>query len=108
MAPIRTPDGTQIDYDATADVIHMTFVESAEPSYGYNVDDVIIVLRGLITDVMLGLEVLDARRHGLDKIQEILLPVIQEEKQRVEQKTRDFQSKIDELQRKNLEDLVPA
>lgn len=101
-------NGIEADYDRIADVLHITFVDSPEPSYAHNVDDVVIVLRGLVSDIMVGLEVLDVKRHGFEKIQKILLPIIQEEKRRIDERYQSARSKIEDLERRGMEDLVPA
>ena len=108
MAPLRTPGGIETDYDAIADVLLITFMDTIEPTYGHNVDDVVIVLRGTVSEIMIGLEILDAKRHGPEKIWKALSPVIQKEKHRIEERMRTFQSRIEELERRDLEDLVPA
>ena len=108
MASVRPDGGIQTDYDPIVDVLHISLVDSDHAAYGDNVDDMVIVMRAVESDLLLGFEILDAKRHGARKVREALLPIIQAEKDRIQRASRDLCSRLDELERARLQDMVPA
>ncbi len=107
MASLRSSQ-IEADYDSFADVLHISLVDSDHPAYAENVDDMIFVMRSTDSDLLLGFEILDAKRHGAETIRKALLPLIQAEKRRLGDTMSQLHSKLEELERTHLEDLVPA
>ena len=110
----KQSDNVRFDYDATTDVLQVTF-GTGEPSFGEEVDDLLIVEYGIYSGTPTGFQLLHVREVGVDKVElrlKRLLPKLrrQESKQRSALRTgrnRLLQQAIKALERK-AEDLVAA
>jgi len=69
----------KFDYDKDADVLYIT-LGTGEPSYCEEVDDILLVERGFITDNVTGFRVLDVRHHGIKAVEVGVLRVLKREK----------------------------
>ena len=52
----------QVDYDKEVDVLYLTF-GTGEPSYCEEVDDMLLVEKGLLTGRVTGMRILDFQHH---------------------------------------------
>jgi uncharacterized protein YuzE len=69
----------RFDYDKEADVLYIT-LGTGEPSYCEEVDDILLVERGLLSNKITGFRILDVRHHGIDKVGLKVSGVIKKEK----------------------------
>ena len=59
------------DYDEIADVLHIT-LNTKEPSYCEEIDDVLLVEKGMFSNQLTGFQVLDIKEHSIKEIKLIL------------------------------------
>jgi len=71
----------KFDYDREADILYIT-LGTGEPSYCEEVDDMLLIERGLTTNAITGFRILDVRYHGIQKVGVEVSRVIEEEKPR--------------------------
>src|SRR5436190_7432224 len=81
----KQTDNVRFNYDATTDVLHVTF-GTGEPSFGEEVDDLLIVEYGVYSGTPTGFQLLHVREVGVAKVElrlKRLLPKVrrQESKQ---------------------------
>lgn len=58
----------EFDYDSEADVLYIT-LGSPEPSYCEEVDDVLLVERGMFSNDITGFRILDIKYHKIKEVQ---------------------------------------
>jgi uncharacterized protein YuzE len=62
------PIDVKFDYDEDGDVLYISF-GTGEPSYCDEVDDMLLVERGIITNAITGFRILDVRHHRIKSVQ---------------------------------------
>ena len=108
MAHLKVFDEILTSHDSIVDVLYITLAEMDEFPYAENVDDMVFIIRTVDSDLLLGFEILDAKRHGPETVWEVLLPVIENEKRRLRGQLPELHAKLEELARMHLQELVPA
>lgn len=80
-------------YSQDADILFIS-LGSSEPSYSEEVDDLLLVERGLFTNEITGFRVLGVKHHriGNVKVQTIIAQVLRDEPNRLEQLYRQRKS----------------
>lgn len=68
----------KFDYDKQGDVLYIT-IDPTEPSYCEEVDDILLVERGIITNRITGFRVLDVRHHKIQQVQVTIVQMIKKE-----------------------------
>jgi len=63
-----TPIDVKFDYDKEGDVLYITF-GTGEPSYCEEVDDMLLVEKGIITNAITGFRILDVRHHKIQSVE---------------------------------------
>ena len=58
----------KFDYDKDGDVLYITF-GTGEPSYCEEVDDMLLVERGMVTNAITGFRILDVRHHKIQSVE---------------------------------------
>lgn len=58
----------KFDYDKEADVLYISF-GTGEPSYCEEVDDILLVERGFVTNNITGFRILDIKYHKIQKVE---------------------------------------
>lgn len=58
----------KVDYDKEADVLYIT-LGTGEASYCEEVDDILLVERGFLTNRITGFRILDVRHHKIKQVQ---------------------------------------
>ncbi len=58
----------KVDYDKEADVLYIT-LGTGEASYCEEVDDILLVERGFLTNRITGFRILDVRHHKIQEVQ---------------------------------------
>lgn len=86
----------QFDFDEAADVLHIT-LGTGEPSYCEEVDDIILVERGMFSHQITGFQIMDITLHGIKKVE--VIAHIQKAAKKVKQQMR---------QRLEFSDRLPA
>ncbi len=69
----------KFDYDKEADVLYIT-LGTGEPSYCEEIDDILLVERGFITNNITGFRVLDVKHHGIKAVEIRVFRVLKQEK----------------------------
>lgn len=69
----------KFDYDKEADILYIT-LGTGESSYCEEVDDMLLVERGLLSNSITGFRILDVRYHGIEKVELEVSRVIKREK----------------------------
>jgi hypothetical protein len=74
----KNPDGeagkvkpiidVKFDYDESGDVLYVSF-GTGEPSYCDEVDDILLVERGILTNSITGFRLLDVRHHKIKSVE---------------------------------------
>jgi len=59
------------DYDDKADVLYIT-LNTGEPSYSEEVDDILLVEKGMFSNQITGFRIMDAKEHNIKEINLIL------------------------------------
>ena len=62
------PIDVKFDYDEDGDVLYISF-GTGEPSYCDEVDGMLLVERGIITNAIIGFRILDVRHHRIKSVQ---------------------------------------
>lgn len=60
----------QFDFDEIADVLHIT-LGTGEPSYCEEVDDILLIERGIFSHQITGFQVMDVNYHNIKKVEVI-------------------------------------
>ena len=60
----------QFDYDEESDVLHIT-LGTGEPSYCEEIDDILLLERGMFSHQITGFQIMDVRLHGIKKVEVI-------------------------------------
>ena len=60
----------QFDFDEEADVLHIT-LGTGEPSYCEEIDDILLVERGMFSHQITGFQIMDVHLHGIKKVEVI-------------------------------------
>lgn len=58
------------DFDEEADILHIT-LGTGEPSYCEEVDDILLIERGMFSHQITGFQIMDINLHGITKIEVI-------------------------------------
>jgi len=74
MAEVNKID-IKFDYDKEADVLYITF-GTGEPSYCEEVDDVLLVERGFITNNITGFRILDIKYHKIQRVEVAITKIL--------------------------------
>lgn len=62
------PIDVKFDYDEDGDVLYISF-GTGEPSYCDEVDDILLVERGIVTNAITGFRILDVRHHKIKSVE---------------------------------------
>ena len=97
-----TQPNVQIDYDEEADVLHIT-LGTGEPSYCEEVDDILLVERGMFSHQITGFQIMDITLHNIKKVE--IIGYIQRIAQTVKKQIKEqlqFNDKLPNLIQKEL------
>ena len=79
----------KFDFDEESDVLHIT-LGTEEPSYCEEIDDIVLVERGIFSHQITGFQVMDVTLHSIKKVQVIsyIEQAAKETKQQMKEKQR--------------------
>jgi hypothetical protein len=79
----------QFDFDKETDVLHIT-LGTCEPSYCEEVDDIVLVERGMFSHQITGFQIMDIGLHGVKKVEIIayIEQAAKESKQQIKENLR--------------------
>ena len=60
----------EFDFDEESDVLHIT-LGTGEPSYCEEIDDIVLVERGMFSHQITGFQIMDVHLHGIKKVEVI-------------------------------------
>ncbi|MBN4076407.1 DUF2283 domain-containing protein [Gemmatimonas aurantiaca] len=91
------------DYDEDTDVLHIS-LNTGEPSYCEETDDIVLVERGFYSRQITGFQVMDIRFHGIKQVE--LQTKIKDIMPRVERELERDLTRLQKARTKNLTSLV--
>lgn len=97
----------EFDYDPEGDVLYVS-LGIDEPFYCENVDDLLLIQRGLETGRVTGFQVLEARRHGIQKVELTIKEVLDKEIKQAEEAKRTYERLERSVRKNGLKDLIPT
>lgn len=83
------------EFDEAGDVLYISLSTTHEPSYCEEMDDILLVERGMYSDELIGFRILDVKNHGIKEvaveIKKAIPKIFRRERRQVQQKLKDME-----------------